>query len=154
MFASSFMSATIIAALCLASCGLGTGLQAHPLKHWNWSADLLPLGKIRLMTASTHGSQGNYASGNSNTLPINPYLFGVFLWCLCQENHPTLMSSQIWISRAAILMTKISCSLLLLNELSLFHGNLSAFNMGFSIGLDPKWRMGEPAYVISLIPWS
>ena len=46
--------------------------------HWNPNTDLLPLRKFRFMIASSHGSQGNYASGNLNIFPINPYLFVSF----------------------------------------------------------------------------
>ena len=61
--------------------------QGCKLIHWNWSTDLLPLRKFRFVIASSHGSQGNYASGNSNMFPINPYIFGVLWRCLCQENY-------------------------------------------------------------------
>ena len=55
--------------------------------HWSPNTFLLPLRTFRFMIASSHGSQGNYASGNLNIFPINPYLFCVLWRCLCQENH-------------------------------------------------------------------
>ena len=109
---------TIIATLSWASCGHGTGLQAHPLKsqyrfgkkkfaaelhksykkhpwqtsptfsgHFTLQAEPKIDWNNYISSASFHGSQGNYASGNLNIFLINPYLFCVLWRCLCQENH-------------------------------------------------------------------